>query len=97
MANGTMEKQDDQKAKKKSKAKDDGLKKKKKSRDKTVSEVISEARDVSEEDSDSEEEDDFWMPPVGERWDNDDGGDRWGSDPESGPENDGADGKGTYQ
>lgn len=93
ITNGAMEKQDDgQKAEKKSKVKDDGLKKKKKNRDKTVVEVIPEARNVSE-DSESEEEDDFWIPPVGERWDNDDGGDRWGSDPESGPENDDADGE----
>ncbi|KAK4786329.1 hypothetical protein SAY86_003018 [Trapa natans] len=27
---------------------------------------------------------DFWMPPAGERWDFDGGGDRWGSDAESG-------------
>ncbi|KAG8384886.1 hypothetical protein BUALT_Bualt04G0164900 [Buddleja alternifolia] len=39
--------------------------------------------------SDSENED-FWMPPAGERWDHDDGGDRWGSDSESGPESDDA-------
>ena len=90
-------KQDDgQKATKKSNVKDDGLKKKKKNRDKTVVEVISEARIVSEKDSELEEEDDFWMPPVGEHWDNDDGGDRQGSDPELGPENDDADGEGTF-
>ncbi|XP_056861357.1 uncharacterized protein LOC108844927 isoform X1 [Raphanus sativus] len=29
-----------------------------------------------------ERELDFWMPPDGERWDFDDGGDRWGSDSE---------------
>ncbi|XP_027102020.2 uncharacterized protein [Coffea arabica] len=96
ITNGAMEKQDDsQKAEKKSKVKDDGLKKKEENRDKTVVEVISEARNVSEKDSESEEEEDFWMPPLGERWDNDDGGDRWASDPESGPENDDADGEGT--
>ncbi|KAK6155235.1 hypothetical protein DH2020_009483 [Rehmannia glutinosa] len=38
--------------------------------------------------SDSESENDFWMPPAGERWDHDDGGDRWGSGSESGPESD---------
>ena len=67
ITNGAMEKQDDsQKAEKKSKVKDDGLKKKEENRDKTVVEVISEARNVSEKDSESEEEDDFWMPPVGQ-------------------------------
>ena len=30
------------------------------------------------------------------QWDNDDGGDRQGSDPELGPENDDAEGEGTY-
>ncbi|XP_027179687.1 DNA polymerase alpha catalytic subunit-like [Coffea eugenioides] len=89
-----MEKQDDgQKAEKKSKVKDDGLKKEKKNRDKTVVEVMSEARNFSEKDSELEEEDDFWMPPVEECWDNDDGGDRQGSDPELGPENDDAEGE----
>ncbi|KAK1567843.1 hypothetical protein Q3G72_017345 [Acer saccharum] len=38
------------------------------------------------------EEVDFWIPPVGERWDFDDGGDRWGSDSESGEESDGENG-----
>ncbi|KAK9117332.1 hypothetical protein Sjap_016279 [Stephania japonica] len=33
--------------------------------------------------SDSEELE-FWVPPVGSRWDFDDGGDRWGSGTESG-------------
>nr|XP_027075875.1 uncharacterized protein LOC113699718 [Coffea arabica] len=87
-------KDDGQKATKKSNVKDDGLKKKKKIREETGVEVISEARIVSEKDSELEEEDDFWMPPVGEHWDNDDGGDRQGSDPELGPENDDADGEG---
>lgn len=56
-------------------------KKKKKSKEKGVEEIISEVRDPSNEGSSCEEED-FWMPPVGERWDNDDGGDRWGTDSE---------------
>ncbi|KAK6138395.1 hypothetical protein DH2020_027869 [Rehmannia glutinosa] len=48
-----------------------------------------EVRDSTSKNSDSESEnDDFWMPPAGERWDHDDGGDRWGSDSESGPESD---------
>ncbi|XP_043723787.1 surfeit locus protein 2-like [Telopea speciosissima] len=45
------------------------------------------------------EETDFWIPPVGSRWDNDDGGDRWGTDSEQESEEgikvDGVDGSGT--
>ncbi|KAK6928401.1 Surfeit locus protein 2 [Dillenia turbinata] len=37
---------------------------------------ISEVRNSDEKDSHSEEPD-FWVPPVGSRWDFDDGGDRW--------------------
>lgn len=84
-----MEEQDDQKERKTAKTKDSS-KKKKKRKDKPVSEVISEVRDVDEKGSDSEEDDDFWMPPVGERWDNDNGGDRWGSCSDSGAESDDA-------
>ncbi|XP_061365126.1 uncharacterized protein LOC133308520 [Gastrolobium bilobum] len=62
--------------------KDRMKKKKKKNKDKGVEEIISEVRKSSNEDSDTEEEN-FWMPPVGDRWDHDDGGDRWGSDSES--------------
>ncbi|KAK7395819.1 hypothetical protein VNO78_16390 [Psophocarpus tetragonolobus] len=47
--------------------------------------IISEVRKSSNDDSDTEDED-FWMPPVGDRWDNDDGGDRWGSESESEPD-----------
>ncbi|XP_074310870.1 uncharacterized protein LOC141646805 [Silene latifolia] len=57
-------------------------KKSKKKKEKQQEEIVSEMRDVPA-DSDSEETD-FWVPPVGERWDFDDGGDRWGSDCESG-------------
>ena len=57
------------------------MKKIKEKEEKPVEEIISEIRDSSDKDSDSEEVD-FWMPPVGERWDFDDGGDRWGSDGE---------------
>nr|GMD25337.1 surfeit locus protein 2 [Ipomoea batatas] len=39
------------------------------------------------------EEAEFWMPPVGEHWDFDDGGNRWGSGSESEPENDDANGE----
>lgn len=38
------------------------------------------------------EEVDFWIPPSGERWDFDDGGQRYGSDSDSGPETDDASG-----
>ncbi|WCJ21190.1 Surfeit locus protein 2 (SURF2) [Euphorbia peplus] len=63
-------------------------KKKKHKDEKAVEEIISEIRDCSDKESDSEEEveEEFWMPPVGQRWDFDDGGDRWGSDEESSDE-----------
>ncbi|XP_058093730.1 uncharacterized protein LOC131239857 isoform X2 [Magnolia sinica] len=36
--------------------------------------------DIEEPDNNSDtEEPDFWMPPIGNRWDLDDGNDRWGS------------------
>ncbi|KAJ4961499.1 hypothetical protein NE237_021409 [Protea cynaroides] len=60
----------------------------------------SQPRRLSDNESDSEEPE-FWIPPVGSRWDNDDGGDRWGSDTDSGQETeegikvDGVDGSGT--
>ncbi|XP_014505098.1 protein FAM133A [Vigna radiata var. radiata] len=60
----------------------DRMMKKKKNKDTTVEEIRSGVRESSVEDSDAEEED-FWMPPVGDRWDQDDGGDRWGSESES--------------
>lgn len=56
-------------------------KKKKKKKDKGVEEIIAEVRKSPNDESDTEEED-FWMPPVGDRWDHDDGGDRWRSDSE---------------
>ncbi|KAJ4845340.1 hypothetical protein Tsubulata_043195 [Turnera subulata] len=56
-------------------------KKKKQKKGKKVEEIISEVRNSSDHESDSEEAD-FWIPPLGERWDHDDGGDRWGSDEE---------------
>lgn len=58
--------------------------KKENNKDKGIEEVISEVRKSSNENSDTEE--DFWMPPAGDRWDNDDGGDRWGSESEQGTE-----------
>ncbi|KAB1211709.1 hypothetical protein CJ030_MR6G022441 [Morella rubra] len=89
-SDGTVEEQVEQKPQKASKPSKGGLKKKKKKdtdkvKDKGVDEIISEVRNLSDQDSDSEEAD-FWMPPVGERWDLDDGGDRWGSGSESGQE-----------
>lgn len=69
-------------------------KKKKKQEEKPVEEIISEMRQsAANEESDSEEAD-FWMPPAGERWDSDDGGDRWGSASESDRESDEANGTG---
>ncbi|XP_057542814.1 uncharacterized protein LOC130821164 isoform X2 [Amaranthus tricolor] len=70
----------------KKKSKKEKKKKKKKENGKNKEEIISEMRD-SPCNSDSEEND-FWMPPVGERWDFDDGRDRWGSDSESGDHHD---------
>ncbi|KAE8662902.1 Surfeit locus protein 2, putative isoform 3 [Hibiscus syriacus] len=52
--------------------------KKKKKKEKAVEEILSEVRDSAENESDPEEPE-FWIPPVGDRWDFDDGGDRWGS------------------
>ncbi|XP_058739426.1 uncharacterized protein LOC131611413 [Vicia villosa] len=68
--------------KKKNKQKNKKKKRTKKKKDKKVEEIISEVRKSCNEETDSEE-DDFWMPPAGERWDNDDGGDRWCSDSDS--------------
>ncbi|XP_057997020.1 uncharacterized protein LOC110649597 isoform X2 [Hevea brasiliensis] len=79
----------EEKQQEESKSSMDGQKKKKKKKKenerKQVEEIISEVRNSSDKDSDSEE-DDFWMPPVGDRWDFDNGGDRWGSGGESGQE-----------
>ncbi|KAJ8749905.1 hypothetical protein K2173_013820 [Erythroxylum novogranatense] len=66
---------------------DNGKQKKKPKNKKVMEEIISEMRNTSDRDSDSEEAD-FWMPSVGERWDFDDGGDRWGSDGETAQESD---------
>ena len=82
---GSKHCKDVEKKKKKKKSK-----KKEKEKEKPVEEVISEVRESNNEESDSEEAG-FWMPPMGERWDFDDGGDRWGSASESeheGDEND---------
>ncbi|KAI3452492.1 hypothetical protein Pfo_009156 [Paulownia fortunei] len=93
MPNGTMDKQDEEKVKKKKKKNEDGSLKKKKKIEKEeehIDEIINEVRDSTGKSSDSKNEADFWMPPIGERWDHDDGGDRWGSGSESGPETDDA-------
>ncbi|XP_057983089.1 uncharacterized protein LOC131167987 [Malania oleifera] len=66
-------------------------KKKNKEKDDSVDKLISKPRKCSDVDSDSEEAD-FWMPPVGSRWDFDDGGDRWGSGSDSEDETDEVDG-----
>uniref|UniRef100_A0A2N9FT84 Surfeit locus protein 2 n=1 Tax=Fagus sylvatica TaxID=28930 RepID=A0A2N9FT84_FAGSY len=109
-SNGTVEEQAEQKPQKASKQSTDGLKKKKKKnkkkkleeeeeeiedKEKDVEAIISEVRNLLDDDIDAEEdddidaeEDDFWMPPVGDRWDFDDGGDRWDSGSESGQESD---------
>ncbi|CAI0456417.1 unnamed protein product [Linum tenue] len=77
----------DDKEKKKRKKK----KKKKDKKAKTVEEIVTEIRDVPDEESDDNEgeEAEFWMPPKGARWDFDDGYDRWGSDEEAELEEDG--------
>lgn len=67
-------------------------KKKKNKKEEPVEEIISEVRESSDHEESDSEEADFWMPPVGERWDFDDGGeDRWGSASESEHESDGDD------
>ncbi|XWS40672.1 hypothetical protein CRYUN_Cryun17cG0015500 [Craigia yunnanensis] len=76
LMNETMAEEGEQKPKKGKK------KKNKKKKEKAVEEIISNVRDSAENESDSEEPE-FWMPSVGERWDFDDGGDRWGSGSES--------------
>lgn len=57
----------------------------KKKKKKEQEETISEAQECNGE---SNPEDAFWMPPVGQRWDNDNGGDRWGSGSDSEHESD---------
>lgn len=83
MSNGMEEERVEGKQQGESKSSVDVAKKnkKKEKKGKQVEEIISEVRNSSDKDSDSEEAD-FWIPPVGERWDFDDGGDRWGSDDE---------------
>lgn len=73
VANGKMDKAKKKKEKRREKQKG-------KEKEKTGNESDPGVR----EDCDLEEVD-FWMPAVGNRWDFDDGGDRWGSDAESEP------------
>ncbi|XP_068334897.1 uncharacterized protein [Pyrus communis] len=75
----------------KKKKKKKNKKKKNKKKDERVDEIMSEKSKSSDEEGDTEETD-FWMPPVGERWDFDEGGDRWGSGSESENEDDEIDG-----
>ncbi|CAA3014299.1 surfeit locus protein 2-like [Olea europaea var. sylvestris] len=84
--NGALEKKGEEKEeKKKKKNKDDDLKKKKKNKEDGLKNVkkkkqeengmfIAEMEDSIGNDVDLEEENEFWMPPVGDRWDHDDGG-----------------------
>ncbi|KAI3513399.1 hypothetical protein L1887_20730 [Cichorium endivia] len=53
--------------------------------------IISEVSEPEEKDSESVEIE-FWMPPVGDRWDFDNGKDRWasGSESDDDPESDDA-------
>ncbi|KAL7221125.1 hypothetical protein ACSBR1_023138 [Camellia fascicularis] len=92
MPNGIAE-QDAQPPEKISQPKADSTKKKKKKKkpEEDVTEVICEVKNSSDKVNGTEEVD-FWMPPVGERWDFDDGGDRWASDSESGSETEDANG-----
>lgn len=90
-SNGKMEDMDEQIPQKVSKRKKDkGKRKKEKLLEETIS---SEVRKSSDGECDAEEPE-FWIPPLGERWDLDDGGDRWGSDSESELESDEIDGTG---
>ncbi|KAE9466440.1 hypothetical protein C3L33_01658, partial [Rhododendron williamsianum] len=95
--NGIVAEQVEQPPDEKSNKKADFLKKKNKKKKKEtkqevdVNKVISEVRNPSDKDSDFEEAD-FWMPEAGDRWDFDDGGDRWGSGSESEPETEDANG-----
>ena len=70
---------------KKKKKKDKKKKKKKKELDEKEEggeDVVTDGFENENGEEGEEKELDFWMPPDGERWDFDDGGDRWGSDSE---------------
>lgn len=95
------EKKEEKKEKKKEKKQKKKEKKKKKKKnneqmqDDEENADGSELRNPSDEGNNSEEVD-FWIPPSGERWDFDDGAERWGSDSDSGPETEDASGTGTF-
>ncbi|KAJ7974681.1 surfeit locus protein 2-like [Quillaja saponaria] len=88
LSGGTVEEEGFQKPQKVPKPSTDDEKeekkknKRKRKKDKGVKEIISEVRTSSNGVGDFEEPE-FWMPPVGDRWDFDDGGDRWDSGLES--------------
>ncbi|CAN8299793.1 unnamed protein product [Cochlearia groenlandica] len=69
---------------KKNKKKKKKKKKKQNNKEENGEEVFDEIEHKNDEDAEDEEVD-FWMPQEGERWDFDDGGDRWGSDSEDEP------------
>ncbi|KAJ4912037.1 Surfeit locus protein 2 (SURF2) [Raphanus sativus] len=73
------------KMKNKKKKKKDKKKKKNKELDKKEEsgEDVTDGAEHGNDEDVVERELDFWMPPDGERWDFDDGGDRWGSDSDS--------------
>ncbi|CAN1272995.1 hypothetical protein LINPERPRIM_LOCUS14816 [Linum perenne] len=75
---GDENEEEGEKKRKKKKKKKKQLQKKAKS----VEEIVTEMRDTPPDGETDSEEADFWMPPVGDRWDFDEGDDRWGSDDE---------------
>lgn len=87
MENNSMEEVDEKPKKTSKQKKDDVNKKQRKEKQKSAAEIVSEVRDSAENDSDVGDAD-FWIPPIGDRWDFDDGGERWGSDVESGQDSD---------
>ncbi|XP_013629323.1 PREDICTED: retrotransposon-like protein 1 isoform X1 [Brassica oleracea var. oleracea] len=84
--NGVKE---EKKKNKKKKKKNKKNKKKNKKEENGEDVVMDELQHENDEDVGGQEELDFWMPPDGERWDFDDGGDRWGSDSEEEEEKNG--------
>ncbi|OVA20825.1 Surfeit locus 2 [Macleaya cordata] len=92
MSNGMILEEDEEEPRKESKQKANGVKKDRKKgvkKDIWSERIPVEDKGAVEDKSDSEEPE-FWIPPVGSRWDFDDGKDRWGSSTESGEEsNDG--------
>ena len=80
------EKKKNKKKKKKNKKKNKKLDEKEENGEDVV---MDEVEHENDEDVGEQEELDFWMPPDGERWDFDDGGDRWGSDSEEEEEKNG--------